>query len=99
MLGTGAGVSLGSVGQSVAAPSGTVAGDDDLRLFREAAISETHETDVQGNYAYVATGTKGMSVVDRQNPGQPEVITEVDLAADIEVNFGLKAPVIEIFRR
>lgn len=96
LLGTGASVSLGPVGQSVAAHPRQFAGDDDLRLFSEAAVPGAHETVIQGNYAYVATGAKGMSVVDWQNPVRPEVIAEVDLAADIEENLGIEDPVVEI---
>lgn len=96
LLGASAGVSLGSVGQTVASPPGNSGDSNELRLFSEAGVQEAHETVVQGNYAYVATAEKGMSVVDWHNPGRPEVVAEVDLAADIEENLGIENPGIEI---
>lgn len=96
LLGAGAGVSLGPVGQTVAAPSENSDGADELRLFSEAAVSMAHETVVQRDYAYVATGSDGMSVIDWHNPGRPEVVAEVNLAADIEENLGIDDPSIEI---
>lgn len=96
LLGAGAGVSLGGVGQSVAAPPEKSKGDEELKLFSEAAVPAAHETVVQRNYAYVATGDGGMSVVDWHNPGRPEVVAEIDLASDIEANLGIDDPGIEI---
>lgn len=96
LLGTGAGVSLGPVGQAVAAGPGKPKKVNELRLFREVAVSGSHETVVQGNYAYIATGTTGMAVVDWHNPGRPKVVAEVDLAADIKENLGIADPNIEI---
>ncbi|RMB25227.1 LVIVD repeat-containing protein [Haloplanus aerogenes] len=96
LLGTGVGVSLGAVGRTVATPPENAGGDGGLRLFSDAAVSKAHETVVQGNYAYVATGSDGMSVVDWRNPGRPEVVAEVDLAADIEEHLDIDAPSVEI---
>ena len=47
--------------------------DDTLRLFSEVAVDGSLEVSTQGNYAYVATGN-GLTVVDWQNPTQPEVV-------------------------
>lgn len=94
LLGAGAGVALGMSGQAAA---GSGRGDrEELRLFGEAEVPMAHETVVQGNYAYVATGTRGMAIVDWHHPGRPEVVAEVDLAEDIEENLGIQNPVVEI---
>jgi len=82
-LGAGAGVSLGAVSRAGASPPGKSGGDGELRLFSEAAVAKSHETVVQGNYAYVATGPKGMSVVDWHNPGRPEVVADVSLSDEL----------------
>jgi len=79
LLGAGAGVSLGATGHALAGSDG----GGTLRLLGEAGVAKAHETVVQGNYAYVATGDRGMSVVDWGNPVDPEVVAEVDLAADL----------------
>lgn len=95
LLGAGAFASLGPVGQTLASPPGKAGGDDELRLFSEAGVSGSFETVVQENYAYIATG-KGMAIVDWHNPQRPEVVAEVDVAADIEENLGIMDPVIGI---
>jgi hypothetical protein len=79
LLGAGAGVSLGATGHALAGSDG----GGTLRLLGEAGVAKAHETVVQGNYAYVATGDRGMSVVDWRTPGTPSVVAEVDLAADL----------------
>jgi hypothetical protein len=80
LLGAGAGVSLGATGQALA---GSDTGSGALRLLGEAGVPKAHETVVQGTHAYVATGDRGMTVVDWRNPANPELVAEVDLAADL----------------
>jgi hypothetical protein len=78
-LGAGA-LTVGSIGTVSAKnhDNGThgQGSDDDLRLFAEQAVDNSHELVTQKHYAYVATGD-GFAVADWRNPGRPETVAEV----------------------
>jgi hypothetical protein len=80
-LGAGA-LTLGSIGTAAAGNhhsngNGNGQGsDDDLRLFAEQTVDNSHELVTQNKYAYVATGD-GFAVADWRNPGRPETVAEV----------------------
>jgi hypothetical protein len=78
LLGTGAGSSLWTHGESRVASGERSRPDDQLRLIGRAEVATSHETVVYGDYAYVATGS-GMAVVDWHNPGDPRLVAEIDL--------------------
>lgn len=67
------GLALGGV-STASAQSGTEVGK--LRLFSEESVNGSLEVDLQGDYAYVATGD-GMAVVDWSNPLQPNTVADV----------------------
>lgn len=85
-IGVGTATSVGTVGSVTATPPGKGNTDDELRLFSELAVDNAQEVVTQQNHAYVATGPKGMAIVDWHNPGGPEVVAEVDLGVDLAAN-------------
>ena len=89
LVGSGfAGVTAGQRGH------GRGQSDDELRLFGEQAVAGTTEVVTQGTYAYVATD-QGLAVVDWRNPGQPELVVDMEVPGvgvwDVKVDGDLLA--------
>lgn len=89
------GTALGAGAATVPAGRASATTDGELRLFGEVSVDNSLETVVEHNHAYVATGG-GMTVVDVTEPGQPEVVAEVDLVADLTEHLGIEDPIVEI---